>query len=319
LAISEFELIKQYFDQTNVEGRRGIVKGIGDDAAIVAAPTGHQIAISIDTLVRGVQFPADISPADLAYRALAVNLSDLAASGATPWWFTLALTLPSSDETWLQNFSRGLFEIAANARIDLVGGDTTKGPLAVTIQVAGIVPTGKALMRSGAEIGDKIYCTGTLGDGCGGLQCWQKKFVGADADYLKTRFVRPQPRLIESSLLLGLANSCVDVSDGLLADLAHIIAASKVGADIDITQVPVSSPLFNQFGETALEHALAGGDDYELCFTVSPHKADMVESAFAKQSLRLTHIGHITEGSELRCISPDGSLYTLPKSGYQHF
>lgn len=146
-----------------------------------------------------------------------------------------------------------------------------------------------------------------------------KKFVGADADYLKTRFVRPQPRLIESSLLLGLANSCVDVSDGLLADLAHIIAASKVGADIDITQVPVSSPLFNQFGETALEHALAGGDDYELCFTVSPHKADMVESAFAKQSLRLTHIGHITEGSELRCISPDGSLYTLPKSGYQHF
>jgi thiamine-monophosphate kinase len=319
LAISEFELIKQYFDQTNVEGRRGIVKGIGDDAAIVAAPTGHQIAISIDTSVSGVHFPADISPAYLAYRSLAVNLSDLAASGATPWWFTLALTLPSSDETWLQNFSRGLFEIAANARIDLVGGDTTKGPLAVTIQVAGIVPTGKALMRSGAEVGDKIYCTGTLGDGCGGLQCWQKKYVGADADYLKTRFVRPQPRLIESSLLLGLANSCVDVSDGLLADLAHIIVASKVGADIDITQVPVSSPLFNQFGETALEHALAGGDDYELCFTVSPHKADMVESAFAKQSLRLTHIGHITEGSELRCISPDGSLYTLPKSGYQHF
>jgi thiamine-monophosphate kinase len=319
LAISEFELIKQYFDRANVAGRRGIVKGIGDDAAIVAAPSGHEIAISIDTLVQGVHFPENITPADLAYRALAVNLSDLAASGATPWWFTLALTLPESDEAWLQAFSEGLFELAANARIDLIGGDTTQGPLAITIQVAGIVPTGKALMRSGAQVGDKIYCTGTLGDSCGGLQCWQQQLIGGHADYLKSRFIRPQPRLIESSLLLGLANSCIDVSDGLLADLAHIMAASDVGADVDITQVPVSGPLFKQFGEPSLEYALAGGDDYELCFTVAPHKADMVESAFAKQQLRLTHIGHITEGSELRCISPDGSLYTLPKSGYQHF
>jgi thiamine-monophosphate kinase len=319
LAISEFELIKQYFDRANVAGRRGIVKGIGDDTAIVAAPTGHEIAISIDTLVQGVHFPENITPADLAYRALAVNLSDLAASGATPWWFTLALTLPESDEAWLQAFSEGLFELAANARIDLIGGDTTKGPLAITIQVAGIVPTGKALMRSGAAVGDKIYCTGTLGDGCGGLQCWQQQLSGDHADYLKLRFSRPQPRLIESSLLLGLANSCIDVSDGLLADLAHIIAASNVGADVDITQVPISGPLFKQFGELSLEYALAGGDDYELCFTVAPHKAHMVESAFAKQQLRLTHVGHITEGSELRCISPDGSLYTLPKSGYQHF
>ena len=319
MAISEFELIKQYFDRDYVAGRRGIVKGIGDDTAIVAAPNGHEIAISIDTLVQGVHFPENITPADLAYRALAVNLSDLAASGATPWWFTLALTLPESDKAWLQAFSEGLFELAANARIDLIGGDTTKGPLAITIQVAGIVPTGKALMRSGAEVGDKIYCTGTLGDGCGGLQCWQQQLSGDHADYLMSRFIRPQPRLIESSLLLGLANSCIDVSDGLLADLAHIIAASNVGADIDINQVPVSGPLFKQFGELSLEYALAGGDDYELCFTVAPHKADMVESAFAKQQLRLTHVGHITEGSELRCISPDGSLYTLPKSGYQHF
>lgn len=318
MALSEFELIHRYFAAGRVPvAGPGVVRGIGDDCAILTVPPGCELAVSVDTLVSGVHFPADMAPREIGYRALAVNLSDLAAAGATPAWFTLALTLPAVDEAWLAEFAAGLAALAAEAGIALVGGDTTRGPLVITVQVAGHVATGRALARDGAGAGDLVCVTGTPGDAAAGLSQWGAP--GAD-DYLRRRFLRPTPRLAEARLLPGLASACIDVSDGLLADLGHILEASGVGADVQVDEVPRSPALAGwPDPERALVWVLAGGDDYELCFTVPPDRRAELEQAFAAAGLAFAVIGHIGAQPGLRCFRRDGSRYHPAVSGYEHF
>ncbi|MEH6549089.1 MAG: thiamine-phosphate kinase [Pseudomonadales bacterium] len=314
MSVSEFELIQRYF--TEDSDVSGIVQGIGDDCAILQPPAGHQLAVSVDTLVCDVHFPMSMDPEKLGYRALAVNLSDLAATGATPWWFTLAITLPEADEDWLRSFSRGLLSLARDSGIALVGGDTTRGPLTITVQVAGLVPEGQALTRSGARSGDGIYVTGTLGDAAGGLACWPD----TSQEYLRQRFCLPSPRLQAGHILRGVASSCIDISDGLLADLGHILKRSNVGASLSCESIPLSSELVDYCGrERALDAALTGGDDYELCFTLSVANALEIEQRLTSQDIPWSKIGIIEKQQGLRCLYADGSPYQSSGRGYQHF
>ncbi|WP_069470888.1 thiamine-phosphate kinase [Candidatus Marithrix sp. Canyon 246] len=303
--MSEFDLINRFFKQ-KFPTRKDVILGIGDDAALCTAPAGMQLVMAMDTLVEGVHFPIDTKPEDIAYKALAVNLSDLAAMGATPAWMTLALTCPKVDESWLARFSQGLLDLATAADISLIGGDTTRGSLTITIQVTGFVEL--ALLRSAAKVGDGIYVTGTLGDAGLGLAAVEKRIKLAPEmqNYAESRLNKPTARLKESQNLIGIANACIDVSDGLVADLNHILTASKVGASLNVETLPLSKALQSINRATALELALTAGDDYELCFTMPDHK---------KLSIAATRIGTIEEQLGLRC----GKAFSGKISGYQHF
>ncbi len=311
--MSEFDLISRYFT-TRFPQRADVNLGIGDDAAICTVPSGMQLVTSIDTLVAGVHFPLITKPEDIGYKALAVNLSDMAAMGATPVWMTLALTCPEVDAIWLQKFSQGLLELAQANQVSLIGGDTTRGPLTITIQIAGLVPSNTALKRSGAKPGDSIYVTGTIGDAGLGLAAINQQITLSKSaqEYTISRLNRPTPRLQEGQLLRGIANSAIDISDGLIADLGHILAASNVGASLQIDKLPLSKPLRESVSnETALELALNAGDDYELCFTT--------DLSTILPDISCTYIGKIEADLGLRCLTKQGDIFSPKTHGYQHF
>lgn len=320
--MGEFDLIRQFFQREHAENpHAGVVLGIGDDCALLQMPKEKQLAVSVDTLVADVHFPADANAEDIAERALRVNLSDLAAMGAEPLWFTLALTLPATDEDWLRNFSRGLFRVAREFGCALVGGDTTSGPLSITLQVMGSVKPAEAMRRDGGSPGDYVLVTHYLGDGAAALAVIEERLhLQQEHDtYLRERFYRPQPRLLEAALLRSLASAALDISDGLIADLGHICAASDLAAVIDVENLPLSPALLalNDL-EQARRWALSGGDDYELCFTLPPAQMPEVAMLIAEGKLRATVIGELVPGSGVHC-ELNGEAYELTQTGYQHF
>lgn len=319
-ALSEFSLIQSYFKQLTPH-RDDVLLGIGDDCALLQCPVDHALAVSIDTLVEGVHFFPDIDPEKLGHKSLAVGLSDLAAMGAKPAWFTLALTLPEADVNWLKGFSLGLAKLAKQHNIQLIGGDTTRGPLTISIQVHGFVESEKSLRRSGAQLGDMIYVTGSLGDAGAGLQLQLQQWDDENLDnddrrYLSQRLEQPTPRLSVGQSLLGLANSAIDISDGLLADLGHIVEKSGVGARLDLAKLPISTVLSKIDRTIAQQFALQSGDDYELCFTVSPQHFAELDRQFKGLC---TRIGMITDGKGIYFIDDSENLIELTGAGYDHF
>ena len=312
---SEFEIIRRYF--TRPQPRRGdVVAGIGDDAALLLVPADRELVVSMDTLVAGVHFPETTTAAAIGHKALAVNLSDLAAMGATPAWATLSVTLPDNDPVWLEHFSQAFFELADRFDVQLVGGDTTRGPLSVTVQAHGFVPAGSALRRQGARAGDRIYVTGTLGDAGLALR------LGDQADpVLQQRLDYPEPRVNAGQLLRGYASAAIDVSDGLLADLGHLLAADNLGATINIDELPRSTAFTAATRQQPLfyELPLSAGDDYELCFTVPERGCHAVEAALSNQSIEFTAIGVIEQEPGIRCHKVNGDVYLTGTNGYQHF
>lgn len=321
MSISEFELINRYFSRCYAR-REDISLGVGDDAALLRVPDGHDLAVSTDTLISGVHFFADAAPDDIGFRALAVNLSDLAAMGAQPAWTTLALTIPEADEVWLSAFADAFCGLADQFSMQLVGGDVTRGPLTITPTVYGWVPTGVALKRSGASVGDHIYVTGTLGDAAAALEFSAKSEEKdkASLDYLSQRLMRPTPRIHQAIALRGIASSAIDVSDGLIADLGHVLESSSVGGEIKTAAIPLS-PAIEAVAdrEHALRLALTGGDDYELCFTVPPERAREAGSLWAAWECGVTDVGLIQNGDGLRCIAEAGDRFEVNQRGYSHF
>jgi thiamine-monophosphate kinase len=323
--MTEFDVIAHYFSQ-NFPKRTDVILGIGDDAALCTMPFGMQLAVSIDTLVECVHFPITTPPEDIGYKALAVNLSDMAAMGATPAWMTLALTCPKVNETWLKRFSQGLLELAQSAQVSLIGGDTTQGPLTITLQISGFVPAGQALRRHGAQPGDGIYVTGTLGDAGLGLALIQgppsllegARGMDREREFVKSRLNRPRPRLKIGQALRGIASSAIDISDGLVADLGHILNASGVGATLQLENLPLSNALHDYLSlEQAWYFALSAGDDYELCFTVPPSKEKVLQDALETKTY--IRIGTIEKESGLRCLDGKGRAFVPKRPGYQHF
>ncbi|CAI8727675.1 thiamine-phosphate kinase [Kosakonia quasisacchari] len=322
MACGEFSLIARYFDRVR-NSRRDVETGIGDDCALLNVPEKQTLAISVDTLVAGNHFLLDIDPADLAYKAIASNLSDLAAMGADPAWLTLALTLPEADEAWLQAFSDSLFEQLNYYDMQLIGGDTTRGPLSMTIGIHGYVPVGRAMKRSGAKPGDWIYVTGTPGDSAAGLAILQQRLVvddSADAQYLLKRHLRPTPRVLQGQALRNLASSAIDLSDGLISDLAHVLKASSCGARIDLNALPFSDAIRRHVTpDQALRWALSGGEDYELCFTVPELNRGALDVAIGQLGAPFTCIGQISADIEGLHFTRDGKAVTLDWKGYDHF
>jgi thiamine-monophosphate kinase len=320
MPITEFELIERFFKRKPTRTRE-IILGIGDDAAVVRAPAGYDTVIAIDMLNAGIHFPPDTAAADIGYKALAVNLSDIAAMGAIPAWFTLALSLPDADEAWLAPFSEGMFALAAQHQVDLIGGDTTRGPLSVTIQIGGWVKPDQYLPRAGAQVGDRIYVSGTLGDAAAGLALLPQQRKDSAALHLVTRLLRPTPRVALGQKLVTIANACIDISDGLTADLGHILQASAVGARIQQSAIPISSALHEAVTNPLeiLRYALAGGDDYELCFTVPAAKVPQLENLRNQLDCSITQIGEITQSPGLQWVSVNGDVTRLAPQGFQHF
>ncbi|TEU23114.1 MAG: thiamine-phosphate kinase [Gammaproteobacteria bacterium] len=308
--MNEFKLIERYFNWTN---HHTISLGVGDDCAIIDTTPNTQTVTSVDTLIEGVHFPKNTNAADIAYKALAVNLSDLAAMGATPKYFTLALTLPKLDEVWLTEFSNSLKQMSNEHHLDLIGGDTTKGALSVTINIVGEVATGKALLRSGAQVDDLIYVSNNVGDAA---YAWQQIEQGdKPSDFCLERFNRPTPRVGLAQALVGVANACIDISDGLAQDLSHILSRSKVGANISLDVIPLSDEVADYINTTQdWCVALAGGDDYELCFTVSKENIDTIKLIEKELGIALAKIGVVTEGQGLKINGLDKTC-----KSYQHF
>ena len=311
----EFEIIARYFSGHPGED---VTLGIGDDAAVI--DVHEPIVVAVDTIVGGVHFPPDLSPHAIGYRALAVNLSDLAAMGAKPRWATLALTLPAADESWLEGFAGGFFELAAEFRVGLVGGDTTRGALAASVQLIGTLPSGHCLRRSGGRVGDDVYVTGTLGDAAGALPLLARGAPAAGAEgELIARFEYPSPRVAAGLALASVAGAAIDVSDGLVADLGHICRQSGCGARIDVERLPLSRALCSVHGaERAVDFALGGGDDYELCFTAPRERAAAVAAALDQSATTFTRIGELVAGNEVVCRR-GGRPVALAVSGYTHF
>ena len=316
----EFSLIDRIRQRT-AQSRDDVRLGIGDDAALLAVPSGQELAVAIDTLVEGVHFPRGTAPADIGWKALAVNLSDLAAMGATPAWALLALTLPNADEAFIDGLADGFAQLAQTYRLALVGGDTTRGALTVSVAVHGFVPPGKALTRAGAQVGDAVLVTGTLGDAAAGLRLLQQSHHSdAQSNYLIARLHRPTPRIAAGLALRERASACIDVSDGLLADLGHICAASGVGAEIEAALLPRSSALLDRFDDArSRDFALSGGDDYELCFTVPPQRVASVQADLAKLGCGATRIGRIVEGEGVKVRDADGQWLEPAQQGWDHF
>ncbi len=318
--MTEFELIRTYFAAPSLR-RADVRVGIGDDAAIVCPAPGTETVITTDVLVAGVHFFADVDPRSLGHKSLAVNLSDLAAVGAEPAWFLLNLTLPEANAAWLQGFSEGMFALAQRYRMQLVGGDTARGPLAIGITAIGLVPRGTGLLRSGARPDDAIYVTGALGDAALALALRHAShaFSAAECGALNERLERPLPRVAQGMALRDIASSAIDISDGLVADLGHVLAASGVGARIKLGRLPLSDVYRRHVQEVGWDHALAGGDDYELCFTVPPARAGALEALLQKAQVPFTPIGRIIPGSALEIYDAHGRLYKPAAKGYDHF
>lgn len=313
---AEFDLIESI--RARAETRPDVILGIGDDAAVLRLPAGKQLVVATDTLNAGVHFPPETAAADIGWKSLAVNLSDLAAMGAQPAWCTLSLSLPQADQAWLDAFLDGFFALATLHGVALVGGDTTRGPLSVCVTVHGFVDEGRALRRDGAGIGDDIWVSGTLGDAAGALAQWREKMPIVPE--LKARLDRPTPRIALGLSLAGIAHSCIDVSDGLLADLGHICERSGVAGEIDIADLPVSDALRAAFQEESVRALQAsGGDDYELCFTAPLDARVAIENLAGREATSVTRIGRIVEGSGVRALLGDGREWARASGGYTHF
>ncbi len=319
--MNEFELIKRFCSYQTVR-RSDVTIGTGDDCAIVEVPQGYQLAITTDTLIAGVHFPLTTSAYDIGYKALAVNLSDLAAMGASPAWITFALTQSNSDEKWFDELAQGFFALATRYNVQLIGGDLTHGPLSMTLQAQGLTPKGQALTRSNAKPGDLIYVTNTLGDAGLALNFLQKKInvTSSYQDEILTRLNRPEPRVQIGEKLRGIAHAAIDISDGLAADLAHMLEESNVGAKIIVDQILLSKALQETIPlEQALSLALSSGDDYELCFTVPKEKETLLVTALKDAECAYTCIGTITDTHKLDLDYQNGKKYHGHTEGYQHF
>lgn len=319
--MGEFDIIARYFSQHKRSDRHDILQSVGDDCAVVSLAPDEQLAITTDTLVSGTHFLPSISPEALAHKTVAVNLSDLAAMGAKPSWVSLALTLPEVDHPWLSAFSQGLFAILQRYDVALIGGDTTKGHLSLTLTAQGTLKKGTGLFRHQAQIGDWIFVSGNLGDSAAGLDLLLKPqpIANGNQTYLIERHLRPTPRVELGQLLTQFSHCAIDVSDGLLADLGHILARSQCGAEIWLDKLPLSAPLLAQYTQPQAEHfALTGGEDYELCFTISPEKRVAFEQALEACDLPCYCIGRITEHS--LTLFKQGEVIKLPAHiGFDHF
>lgn len=318
--MGEFELIRRYFAGSATGA--GVREGIGDDCAVLQVPADRELVVSIDTLVEGVHFLPGIDPEHLAWRVLGAAVSDLAAAAAEPRWMTLALTLPSVDTVWLEPFARALSARAGELGISLVGGDTTRGSsLVLSVQVHGLVAPGQALLRRGALPGDRILVSGTLGDSRAGLETLLHPVDNPDADvaWLQHRFYRPEPRLALARALRPELHAGLDISDGLLADLGHVLEASGVGAEIHLPTLPLSSALLRRFSEQAQGWALSGGEDFELCLSVPPGRVEKCIQQADIMGMRLTDVGVITAVPGLRVLNAAGMQVDVSDRGYDHF
>jgi thiamine-monophosphate kinase len=316
--MTEFEIIRRFFLPPTTH----TVLAGGDDAALIAVGAGMQLAVSTDALVAGRHFFADAEPYCIGYKSMAANLSDMAAMGATPRWVTLSLTLPEADERWLEQFAYGFLDLARDYEVDLIGGDTTRGPLAVCVQMLGEVTPGKALLRSGAKWGDDVWVSGTLGDAALALAHLRGDFElhAQDLGHAVKRLNEPHPRVDLGRCLVGVATSCIDISDGLLADVGHVAHASGLRAVIEWESIPLSvvaaryrkHPLVRQA-------ALAGGDDYELAFTAPSNRRTELIELGGRLSLPLTRVGRMDDGTGVAVSDQAGRPVTLPQQGFDHF
>jgi thiamine-monophosphate kinase len=315
MALSEFDIIARYFTRQGAY-RDDVVLGVGDDAALLKVPGDRQLVLAVDTLVAGRHFPEDTAAFDIGWKALAVNLSDFAAMGATPAWATLSLTMPTADKHWLQAFADGFYSLAEQYQVALVGGDTTRGPLSVSVQLQGYIKPGKVLRRDAAKPGQALFVSGTLGDAACALH--QLRSGAVDA-FVFERLNRPEPRVALGQLLGGVAAAAIDVSDGLLADLGHILEASRCGATLYPERLPASAALQNLPAGEVLEYQCNGGDDYELCFSVAPERRAQLDALLHEQALSVAEIGVIDAQPGLRCKFADGRIITPAIHGFDHF
>ena len=318
--MSEFDLIARYFTRPALTP--AVSLAVGDDCALLQPRAGYELAISTDMLVEGRHFFQHADANALGHKSLAVNLSDLAAMGAQPLAFTLALALPSIDESWLSAFSNGLFALAEQHNIALIGGDTTKGPLTISITIFGEIPTGKALRRNQAQVGDDIWVSGTLGDARLALYALQAK-LALDANALNQaaqHLHRPTPRNALGLALRDIAHAAIDISDGLLGDLQHVLKQSNVGATLQADDLPLGEILKStQTHNVCHEFAMNGGDDYELCFTAPAAKREAVQHAAAMSNTVVTRIGQITAARELKIVNAAGVALAISSNSYDHF
>lgn len=334
MSLSEFDLIDSYFKRSTRVQNSGVTLGIGDDCAILDIPEGYQLAVSTDSLVCGVHFFEDVDPYRLGYKALAVNLSDLAAMGALPKWISLAITLPNgamvnNNPNWLAEFTRGFFALADKFDVLLVGGDTTKGPLSITVSVKGIVPRGLALLRNKAQSGDLICVSSNIGDGALGLAVKLDALTLINPQYFVDALELTEPRIDLGILLRGLGSSCIDISDGLTQDLTHILKASHCCAEIAIESLPLSKMMREEVNlgtlseETAVQYALTGGDDYELLFTISENNLMLLKQIMDQQKQLMPSISVIgrtcSQQSELITFFKDKQVVTYSTGGWDHF
>jgi thiamine-monophosphate kinase len=318
--MKEFDLIKQFFTKQLVKHKE-VVLGIGDDCAVIAPLENQNIVVTTDTLVAGVHFPLDTSPRAIGHKSVAVNFSDIAAMGAMPSWISLALTVPTVDEEWLSEFCAGIFELCEFYNVELIGGDTTQGPLSITITAQGVIPKDSYLTRSGASKGDWIYVTGDLGDPAlalqhilGNIEVEQSSFV-----VIKNKLDFPKPRVLAGQVIREYASSAIDISDGLIADLGHICQASNVGANLVLDALPLSTILRDSLLiDDAINLALSGGDDYELLFTVSEDNKVGVETALSHAGVPITCIGQ-TNASQTISTTLDNKAVSIKTTGFQHF
>ncbi|MCG7871317.1 MAG: thiamine-phosphate kinase [Candidatus Thiodiazotropha lotti] len=316
----EFALINQYFKQLTTP-RQDVVLGVGDDAALLQVSEERLLVVSVDTMVSGVHFFEDVAADALGHKALAVNLSDMAAMGAEPSWATLALTLPEVDEQWIVGFCRGFAGLANRYNVSLVGGDTTRGPLSVTVQIHGMVPKHQVMRRDGAQVGDDIYVTGSLGDAAMGLKFHESsKALTAGQQTLVDRLERPQPRVEAGVALRHLAHSAIDLSDGLLADLGHILTQSGVGASLQLERLPLSAELRAAMGDDMdWSRVVSAGDDYELCLTLPVACREAVAAVARQLSLPISRVGCVEAELGLRCFDKQGKSWHPPQLGFDHF
>lgn len=318
--MAEFSLIDRIRQRAG--SRPDVALGIGDDAALIDPPKGQQLVLAVDTLVEGVHFARGVPPSAIGWKALAVNLSDLAAMGAEPALALLALTLPDDDSAFVDEFAAGFAALADTHRVALVGGDTTRGPLAASVTVMGYVPKGSALTRAGASAGDDLWITGTLGDAAGALALWTSGLPMLRTGRLRDRLDRPTPRLGAGIALRGLATACIDISDGFLADLGHLLAMSGLGADVEADALPASPALLEAFPDPLLrrELQLTGGDDYELCFSAPVARREAVRKALDAVATPASRVGSLVAGARLRLFDADRLPLPLPaRRGYVHF
>lgn len=319
--LTEFQLIEKYFTH-HASNRTDVILGVGDDCAILQPPADQRLVMTTDSLIENIHFFPQTQPNDLGFKSLAVSLSDIAAMGAEPAWVLLSLTLPEARESWLQEFCAGFYQLLDHFNLGLVGGNTTRGPLSITTQVTGFLAASEGLLRQGARPGDLIYITGTLGDAGVGLDILKKKIKMPEPfkTEMLSRLNRPQPRVKEGMTLRTIATAAIDISDGLMIDLSHLLTASGVGATINPGKLPLSKALRTVLKkEQAWQYALNSGDDYELCFTIPPGLQSQFELTFGSYDCGYICVGKIEPEPGLRIIDSQGEVFNVKSSGYQHF